>query len=357
MSYQADTQVFQVNPRAIDETIIRQAGQTIRQGGLVAFPTETVYGLGANAFDEGAVGRIFAAKGRPSNDPLIVHIYTLRQLYEVAVDLPEIALDFAERFWAGPLTLVLKRSRRVAPNVSGGLDTVAVRMPSHPIAQALLQAAGVPVAAPSANLFSRPSPTTAAHVLEDLTGRVDIVLDGGTTPIGLESTVLDLTHDPPRVLRPGGILLEQIQVIAPATCLAAQYVGSDGNDSEMASPGMMVKHYSPRAEVQVFQGEAEKIIKAMQACCREYATQGKTIGVMVPEEQRQHFLGLPCLLVSLGSTFDFETIARNLFAALRHLDQQGVDVILTPAVAQQGLGLAIWDRLIRAAEGKVIEVD
>jgi L-threonylcarbamoyladenylate synthase len=192
-------------------------------------------------------------------------------------------------------------------------------------------------------------------VLEDLNGRVDIVLDGGITPIGLESTVLDLSQDPPCVLRPGGVLLEQIQTIAPATRLATKYLNED--DSEMASPGMLVKHYSPRAELQVFQGTVEKVIETMQNCCREYAEGGKIVGVMVPEEQRQHFLGLPCQLVSLGSAFDFEAIARNLFAALRHLDQRGVDVILTPGVAQQGLGVAIWDRLIRAAEGKIIQVD
>jgi L-threonylcarbamoyladenylate synthase len=354
MSYSAETQVLRVDSHAINDGMIQQAGQVIRRGGLVAFPTETVYGLGANAFDEYAVARIFAAKGRPSNDPLIVHIYTLRQLYEIAVDIPDLALQLADRFWAGALTLVLKKSERVAVNVSAGMPTVAVRMPDHPIAQALLIAAGVPIAAPSANLFARPSPTTAAHVLEDLAGRVDMVLDGGATRIGLESTVLDMTGEIPTILRPGGILLEDIQTIAPNAQLLPKYLDAAAPSS---SPGMLVKHYSPHAELQLFVGETGQVIETMRNRCREFAHIGRMVGVMVTDEQQSHFQDLPCRVVLLGRAEDYETIARRLFAALRDFDQQGVDVILAQAVEQQGLGVAIWDRLIRAAEGKVIYVD
>ncbi|HWQ14189.1 MAG TPA: L-threonylcarbamoyladenylate synthase, partial [Roseiflexaceae bacterium] len=213
MTYTANTRIHSVDPLHPDPSVIDEAAGVIRAGGLVAFPTETVYGLGANALDAAAVGRVFAAKGRPASDPLIVHLRAADQLAQVAVDIPPEAVELARRLWPGPLTLVLRRHLRVPPEVTAGRDTVAVRVPAHPVALALIAAAGVPVVAPSANLFSRPSPTTAQHVLEDLRGRVDLVLDAGPAAIGIESTVVDLTSDPPALLRPGGVPAEELRAL------------------------------------------------------------------------------------------------------------------------------------------------
>ena len=224
---------------------IALAGETIRAGGLVAFPTETVYGLGANAWDTQAVARIFHAKGRPSTDPLIVHIADMEQLSQVARAIPASARELCRRFWPGALTLVLPKANAIPANLTAGLDTVAVRMPDHAVALALLRNAGVPIAAPSANLFSRPSPTSAQHVLEDLAGHVDIVLDAGSTTIGLESTIVSLVDNPPRLLRPGGISLESLREIVPDLRYEPQYIAEDGEAAP--APGTMLKHYAPRA--------------------------------------------------------------------------------------------------------------
>ena len=351
--YSVDTRIYAVDPTSPDPAIIQQAAAVIRAGGLVAFPTETVYGLGANATDTDAVSRIFSAKGRPASDPIIVHIAALEQLDSVARNIPDLARTLAARFWHGPLTLVLQRGESIPPNVSAGRDTVAVRMPSHPVARALIQAAGVPVAAPSANTFSRPSATTAQHVLEDLNGRVDIILDGGATPIGVESTVLDLTGEKPVVLRPGGVSLEMLAPYIPDIAWQPQYLHTDENAT---SPGQLIKHYSPNATVLLFDGEREQVIARMLDTARDEMAQGRKVGILAAEEERGIFETLPFQVVSLGSEGDLEQISANLFSALRELDRLGVDLILAHGFGREGLGAAIWDRLVRAAEGKVIEV-
>lgn len=353
MTYSADTRVFTLDPQHLDSTVLETAAACLRAGGLVAFPTETVYGLGANAFDAAAVGRIFAAKGRPASDPLIVHIHDQAQLAEVALEVPPLAHELAARFWPGPLTLVLRRGERIPLNVAAGGATVALRMPAHPVALALLGVASVPVAAPSANLFARPSPTTAQHVLDDLRGRVDIVLDGGATPVGVESTVLDLTQSPPAVLRPGGVAIERLRTLILDIRYAPRY---QNPDQDAASPGMLLKHYSPRASLRLFAGERDAVLALMRQQVSDLLAAGRRVGVLTVDEDAPQFDLLGVALAALGSESDLETVARRLFAGLRDLDARGMDVILVRGLPREGLGLAVWDRLVRAAEGRVIEV-
>lgn len=351
------TRFFQLDPYSPDSIAIAAAAETLRAGQLVAFPTETVYGLGANALDANAIQRIFEAKRRPASDPIIAHLASEAQLPEVAVEIPELAWALIEKFWPGPLTLVLKRHPRVPAILSANLETIAVRSPNHPIALALLQAAGVPVGAPSANLFAHPSPTTAQHVLEDLTGRVEVVLDGGPTSIGVESTVLDLTQPQPVVLRPGGIPFEMLRQHLPEVTLNPRYLSLDDATQVSSSPGMLTKHYSPQAKVWLFTGPLRQVLARMQATTQQLTDTGKKVGLLLPDEEQADFRHLPARLVRLGSETDLNQIAANLFAGIRELDSQGVEAILVRDFGREGLGLAIWDRLFRAAEGQVIAVD
>lgn len=353
MPYTTHTNLLLVDSQQPQLHVIQQAADCLLAGGLVAFPTETVYGLGANALNAEAVQRIYSAKGRPANNPLIAHITSLDQLKQVARDIPQTAFTLAEMFWPGPLTLVLKRQSHVPDEISAGRDTIAVRMPAHRVAQALISAAGVPVVAPSANRFTRPSATTAQHVLEDLSGHVDIILDGGPTPIGVESTVLDLTVEPPMLLRPGGVTLEALRAVLPAVQVHEQIAA---DDEAHASPGMMLKHYSPQAEVLLFSGELAAVKTRMIEAARTYAAENKRVGLLALTEDLAEMAHITPVNVALGSGDALDKVAQNLFAALRELDAQGVDIILVRQFAAEGLGRALADRLLRAAEGKVIEV-
>jgi L-threonylcarbamoyladenylate synthase len=309
-----------------DEAGIAEAARVIRRGGLVAFPTETVYGLGANALDEAAARGIFTAKQRPPDDPLIVHLLDAGDLERVASRLEPID-RLAERFWPGPLTLVLPRAPAVPRVVTAGRDTVAVRVPAHPVARRLIEAAGVPIAAPSANLFGRPSPTTAAHVLEDLGGRIDLVVDGGPTTVGVESTVLDLTSEPPTILRPGGVPIEELRAVLP-TVILRQTSAQDAR-----SPGTALRHYSPRARVDLFAEETPD--ERLEAHARDRERAGERVAVLrLPAEPAE--------------------AARGLFAALRRLDATRPDVIVARLPPPGGLGTALRDRLRRAANGRVL---
>ncbi len=355
------TRVIKVNPTRPDAAAIRQAAEVLRGGGLVAFPTETVYGLGANALDSNAIEGIYRAKQRPASDPVIAHIHHPSELDLLAIDIPAIARRLATVFWPGALTMVLKRAPGVPDNIATGTNTVAIRMPSHPVAQALLIAANLPIAAPSANTFTRPSATTATHVLEDLDGRIDLLLDGGETTIGLESTVIDLTGERPIVLRPGGVLLEHLRAFVPDVMLAPKYMGASGktDTSEVAavSPGQMIKHYSPRAELMLFDGRDMSVVVAtMQKSVQRLNAQGKRVGVLAPDEEHLYF-AKEAQVKLLGSRDDLQAIGHSLFASMRMLDGRDVDVILVHGFGQDGLGAALWDRLLRAAEGKVIRVD
>ncbi|MFN8453733.1 MAG: L-threonylcarbamoyladenylate synthase [Anaerolineae bacterium] len=350
------TRLFQLDPYNPDQRAIAIAAATLRAGQLVAFPTETVYGLGANALDASAIQRIFEAKRRPTSDPIIAHLASKAQLPEVAINIPQLAWTLIEQFWPGPLTLVLKRHPRVPAILSANLDTIAVRSPHHPIALALLQAAGLPIGAPSANLFAHPSPTTAQHVLQDLSGRVEVVLDGGPTAIGVESTVLDLTQSPPVVLRPGGVPFETLHQHLPEVTLNPRYLSLDDSTNISSSPGMLTKHYSPQAKVWLFTGPLRQVLAHMQATAKRLTGEGQKVGLLLPDEEQNYFSHLPAQLVQLGSETDLSQIAANLFAGLRELDSQGVEAILVRDFGREGLGLAIWDRLYRAAEGQVIAV-
>lgn len=327
-----------------DPASLQRAADLLKEGQLVAFPTETVYGLGANALDPGAVRAIFTAKGRPLDNPLIVHIARLDQLEQVAAAFPDLGQKLARRFWPGPLTLVLPRHPQVPPAVSAGLDTVAARMPDHPVALAIITLAGVPVAAPSANLAGRPSPTTAAHVLADLDGSIAAVVDGGSADIGVESTVLDVTVMPPMILRPGGVTAEALrEAVGPVN-------ECHGHIQRPRSPGQKYRHYAPRARVVLVEGTtAEEIGQKLANQVREYVLRGKSVGVLASAETAASFMHQP--MVVMGSRGESRQAAARLYGALRELDDLGVDAILCESWPRVGLGEAVMDRLERAARG------
>jgi L-threonylcarbamoyladenylate synthase len=332
---------------------LHTAAEILRGGGLVAIPTETVYGLAADALSQTAVARIFEAKQRPHEDPLILHVADASWVDDLAVDVPPIACELMARFWPGPLTLVLRKSAKVSDVVTAGGPTVAVRMPAHPLALALLRAVERPLAAPSANLFSRPSPTTAAHVLEDLDGRIDAVLDGGATTLGVESTVLDLTLEPPVLLRPGGITLEQLQEVLGPNWTGEQ-TKHETEGPGLKSPGLLTRHYSPRAEVCLFSGEPPSVRAVMRAAI-EAETDSRSCLALVFAEDLPAFAGVDCNFIDLGSASDVAQAATRLYAALRWADREEKRVIYARLVSERGLGAALNDRLRRAASGRVIE--
>lgn len=350
------TRTLVLDPAAPDPAMIAEAARCLRAGGLVAFPTETVYGLGASAYSAEAVAGIFRAKGRPAHNPLIVHLADADGLDAVVQAVPPAARQLAAQFWPGPLTLVLLRAAAVAANVSAGRDTVAVRVPAHPVARALIAAAGVPVAAPSANRFARPSATSAVHVLADLDGRIDLLLDAGPTPIGVESTVLDLTTPVPALLRPGGVTLEALRAALGEVTAAAALLPLDAAGAPPASPGMLSKHYSPEAPLLLYDGPFAAVTAALRTEARARAAAGQRVGLLLADEDRPLLADLPAVIVTPGPRADAAQFARGLFAALRALDARGVDVILARQFPAQGLGLALADRLLRAASGRVIHV-
>jgi L-threonylcarbamoyladenylate synthase len=344
---------------AAQEGAVEAAAEILRGGGLVAFPTETVYGLGALGLEPAAVERIFVAKGRPHSDPLILHVAEAEWVRGLVRSLPPHAERLMERCWPGPLTLVLPKSERVPLLVTAGQDSVAVRMPRHPVALELIRRVGSPLAAPSANLFSRPSPTTAAHVREDLDGRIHAVLDAGRTEVGVESTVLDARGEVPLILRPGGLSRE---AIAEVLGLPVALLGEAGSgesptpQSEVrnpqSSPGLLTKHYSPEAEVRLYEGEGAAVIEAIR---RDAGAVGpEKLAVILAFTEDMPFLndlGRP--VYSLGSRFELEHAAHWLYYWLRHMDRKGTDVIFVRAAPPGGLGDAINDRLRRAASGRV----
>ncbi len=354
------TQILRVASTPIVQDIIAQAAAVIRRGGLVAFPTETVYGLGANALDAEAVRRIFVAKNRPAWDPLIVHVSRVDMARQVMRETPALFETLTQRFWSGPLTLVVPKADCVPDEVTAGLPTVAVRMPSHPVALALIEAAGMPIAAPSANRFGRTSPTRAEHVLADLSGRIDLVLDAGATAVGVESTVLDLTQSPPVVLRPGGVTVEQLREVVGEVELASWRVGEQplttssthqptNPPTALLSPGMLPTHYAPNARLLLFDGDAAEQAAAMRERTAQLLSEGKRVGALTLDDVAHALTDLPVTLFALGAREELEDIARNLFAGLRALDAAGVDVILCPLPPERGLGRAVRDRLRRAA--------
>ncbi len=343
------TEIVSVNAISPQLDAIQKGADLILAGEVVAFPTETVYGLGANAFDPQAVEKIFAAKGRPANDPLIVHLSTIDEIVKVAVDIPDFVWQLGQHFWPGPLTLVLQRQPTIPLNVTAGLDTVAVRVPNHPVALALIRASRTAIAAPSANLFSGVSPTSAQHVFADLGGRIPLILDGGKTSIGVESTVVDCTKLPVQILRPGGISLEQLREFLGHVDV---YSNNPGDTQAVHSPGMLDKHYSPRARLFFcLSSSAEKYHPFFQEQIKQHLLLGQSVGVLAADED-EHWLkvNFPVVeIISVGSENQPQEIASRLYAALRELDNRHVDCIFARDFGAASVGLAIRDRLLRAA--------
>ncbi|WP_322798934.1 L-threonylcarbamoyladenylate synthase [Thermoflexus sp.] len=346
------TEVVSVDPQHPDPEIIARAAEILREGGLVAFPTETVYGLGADGLNPVALARLFEAKGRPATDPVILHIVDLEALPQLAREIPPAAWTLARRFWPGPLTLVLPKQPIVPDLATAGLPTVALRMPAHPVALALIRAAGVPIAAPSANRFGHTSPTTAQHVLEDLAGRIDLILDAGPTAIGVESTVVDLTRPVPTILRPGGLPREALEAILGPVAVFDRSVAGPA-----PAPGMLPKHYAPRAEMVVLIGSGGWLRLRLRELAIRYLQEGYRVGMLIAEEDQPAVADLPVEIAVLGSEGDLEGVARRLYPAMRDLDARGPDLILARDFGTRGLGLAIRDRLIRAAGGRVMKAE
>lgn len=328
-----------------------KAGELLRSGGVVGIPTETVYGLAANALDPRAVKKIFAAKGRPVDNPLIVHIVSFSQWAPLVKSVPENARRLAERFWPGPLTVILEKSELIPEETSGGLSTVGVRFPSHPVAQAIIRAAGVPLAAPSANISGKPSPTTFSHLCDDMTGRVDALVDGGDCGVGVESTVISLAGERPRLLRPGGVTLSQLREVLGEVDVDDAVLHRLTKGRQAPSPGMKYKHYSPKAEVRLVDASPEEYADYVnQKWDADPEKKGKTFALCFEED-------IPLLqgpFLSFGSRYDSKEQARLLFASLSRLDELGAKRVYAHMPSKRGVGLAVYNRLIRAAGFSVV---
>jgi L-threonylcarbamoyladenylate synthase len=350
------TELLPVPSIEAGRTAIERAAAVIRRGGLVAFPTETVYGLGANALDAEAVAGIYRAKQRALDDPCIVHLADISDLTRVAAVVPPAAAACAAAFWPGPLSLVLPRTAAVPPIVTAGRATVAVRVPAHPVALALIRAAGVPVAAPSANTFMHTSPTTARHVWDDLAGRIDLILDGGPTPIGVESTVLDLSGPRPRLLRPGGVSLERLRAVLGEVEVVERR-RTEANGGGEAAPGLYARHYAPDAELVLLDGPRAAVLAEAGRRLTALRAAGVPVGLLLTDADRAALgpVGADVPAASLGPG-DARAVAGRLFAALRELEAAGVRVILARLLGGADLGAAVRDRLTRAAAGAVITV-
>lgn len=342
------------NPRAVRDEELSEAAEILREGGLVAFPTETVYGLGANALDEHAAKKIYAAKGRPSDNPLIAHISCIEELIPLVSEFPEAGKKLADKYWPGPLTMVFAKSDIVPYGTTGGLDTVAVRMPSDPVANRLIRLAGVPIAAPSANTSGRPSPTKAEHVWQDMQGKIEMILDGGPVGIGLESTIVDVSGDIPALLRPGAITLEMLEETLGQIEIDPAIQGPLAEGMKPKAPGMKYRHYAPAASMTLFEGEQTRVVDEINQRVKKALEEGKNVGVICTDETEQMYsLGI---VRSIGTRAKEETIAHNLFSLLREFDDQKVEVIFSESFAKDHLGQAIMNRLLKAAGYQVVRL-
>lgn len=351
------TEIIRIAGEEPDIQALRYCGSVIREGGLVAFPTETVYGLGANAFNDGAVRNIFTAKNRPADNPLIVHISDYEMLSGVAdfnnEEERRRLMALGAVYWPGPLTMIVGKDARIPLSVSCGLETVGIRMPVHPVALALIRESGVPIAAPSANASGRPSPTKFDHVYEDLNGRVDVIIDGGECRVGVESTVLDLVSKEPTVLRPGAVTKEDVMKVL-GTCEAYDWKGLEGKVEKPRSPGMKYRHYAPVAETTVYAGMQGAVVARIGREIRSAMEKGLRVGVLATDETKMLYKEAPVVL-SLGKMGDSRTHGERLFDCLRTFDAQQVQVVFAEAVSEDGVGDAVMNRLFRAAGGRIIE--
>lgn len=348
-----ETKVFVARDNYIKDEELKEASAVIRSGGLVAFPTETVYGLGGDATNPEASRKIYAAKGRPSDNPLIVHIADFSQLRNIVAEVPQEAEKLAEAFWPGPLTMILRKNEVIPYETTGGLDTVAIRMPSHPVARAFLQDSGCMIAAPSANTSGRPSPTTAQHVWGDLHGKIEILLDGGPVGIGIESTIVDLSEERPMILRPGFITQEMLSAVLGDVGVDPG-LASENSKQPPKAPGMRYRHYAPKADLTLVEGTMEEVISKINALTREAQAMGKSVGVLATEENKDCYVA--DYVIVIGQRQDEAEIARHLFDVLRQFDDLQVDLIYSESFVAAGVGQAIMNRLLKAAGHKRIFV-
>lgn len=350
-----ETKIIRVNEKTVTKEELMSAAEVIKEGGLVAFPTETVYGLGADGLDEVAAKKIYEAKGRPSDNPLILHIASVEALKELAVEIPRSAYKLADAFWPGPLTMILKKSDRVPYGTTGGLDTVAVRMPNHPIALKLIEASGRYIAAPSANSSGKPSPTMAKHVMDDLNGRIHMVVDGGNSVLGLESTIVDLTSERPCILRPGYITQAMLEdVVGPVDYDKVVLLKKADPSLKPKAPGMKYKHYAPYGDVTIFDGEEELVIQRINQEVEKQIALGKSVGIIATEETKSRY---PKGLVKcVGTRAVEDTIAAGLYAILREFDELKTEIIYSESFYDDQLGQAIMNRLVKASGYKIVKV-
>jgi len=350
-----NTIVRTITNSSSDNLIYEEAGAILKRGGLVAFPTETVYGLGANALDQDASAKIYAAKGRPSDNPLIVHIADVEALYDLAAEVPEGAIKLANKFWPGPLTMILKKQDKVPDSITGGLGTVAIRMPSHKVAAELIRSSGIYIAAPSANTSGKPSPTRAEHVINDLSGKIDMIIQDDTVDIGLESTIVDLSEEIPTILRPGYITKEMLEEVFPKVNIDPAIMGSVKAGVVPKAPGMKYKHYAPNADITIVDGKQEQVVSYINKQTAELEKEGKRVAVMATQETKGQYI---CKnVIAVGSKEDELSVARNLYAILRDFDKQDVDCVYSESFDTKNVGQAVMNRLIKAAGHKVVKLE
>lgn len=349
-----NTKVVKVDREHPDQEKINGAGEVLKQGGLVAFPTETVYGLGGDGLNAGSSEKIYAAKGRPSDNPLIIHIADMESLAGIVREVPEKAVKLAEEYWPGPLTMIFQKNDRVPYETTGGLDSVAVRMPSHPVAKTLIQAGGGYIAAPSANTSGRPSPTRAEHVEEDLSGKIDMILDGGEVEIGLESTIVDFTSETPVILRPGYISEEMIRQVIGDVSMDKGLLITDASVKPKA-PGMKYRHYAPKAGLMIVQGNEKLVTEYINSQCKSLEAKGERAGVICTDEDQKLYDA--AVVKSIGTREDEEGIARHLFGILRAFDEEDVTCIFSEAFDTPQMGQAIMNRLLKAAGHHIIYLE
>ena len=349
-----NTKIIQINRENFTEAELAEAAEILRNGGLVAIPTETVYGLGANALDESASKKIYEAKGRPSDNPLIAHISCMDELSALVSEIPEAGRKLAEKYWPGPLTMVFPKKEIVPYGTTGGLETVAIRMPSDPVANRLIKLAGVPVAAPSANTSGRPSPTKAEHVVEDMNGKIEMIIDSGEVGIGVESTIVDVSGKVPMLLRPGAITMEMLRETLGEVEIDPAILGPLSADVKPKAPGMKYRHYAPQAEMTLVEGEMEHVVEFINQEAKLALEAGLKVGIICTEESRESY---QCgMLKVIGSRENEESVAHNLFAVLREFDDQKVDCIFSESFSKDRLGQAIMNRLCKAAGYHIVKV-
>ena len=347
-----ETIIQKIDKHEMDEQALKQAGDILKRGGLVAFPTETVYGLGANALDEEAAKKTYEAKGRPSDNPLIVHIAEVDALDEIVQHVSEKAKRVIEQFWPGPLTLIFEKSEKVPYGTTGGLQTVAVRMPVNEIARQLILAGGGYISAPSANTSGRPSPTTAEHVAEDLDGKIDMIIDGGAVDIGVESSILDMTVEPPMILRPGAVTKEMLEEVIGEVDVDQSLLADDEGTAPKA-PGMKYRHYAPKAQLMIVEGEMEEAVKAIRQIAYEQTRLGYQVGIIATNETVDFYTN--GVVKNIGTRTNENSIAKNLYKVLREFDEEEVSYIYSESFATDGLGEAIMNRLSKAAAHHTIQ--